>query len=149
MTATDARTRVRQRIRRLLDDQGKTNRALAKWIDHREQWVSNMLAGRFPLSLDEIDRVALFLNVPASELIRHSEDPWELSPTEMRMVRALRMLPTSVRDHLVMLADYLIGVTPAEVDLLTQIRQLTEDEKDGMQNYLRAMKLTAEGRRQR
>lgn len=149
MTDMDARTRVRQRLRRLLDDQGKTNRALADWIGHREQWVSNLLAGRFPLSLDELDRVAQFVRVPPSELVRQSDDPWELTPTEMRMVRALRLLPMSVRDHLVILADYLIGVTPEEVDLLTQIRSLTEDEQDGLQNYLRAMRFTAEGKRRK
>ena len=132
----DARTRVRQRIRQLLEDRGQTNRALGKWLGHGDQWVSNLLAGRFALSLDEIDRVAAFLNVPPSEIIRLSDDPWELNPTEMRVVRALRMLPPVIRDHLVTLADYLIGATPEEVNLLRQIRQLTADELRMIEHWI-------------
>lgn len=124
----DARTRVRQRIKRLLEDRGQTNRALGKWLGHQDQWVSNLLAGRFALSLDELDRVALFFRVPPSEIVRMSDEPWELAPTEMRVVRALRMLPPAVRDHLVTLADYLIGATPEEVELLKSVRQLSDED---------------------
>lgn len=123
--ADTPRTRVRQRIKRLLEDRGKTQRALARFLGHSDQWASNLLRGEFTLSLDEIDRVAAFLNVPPSEIVRVSDDAWELSPSEMRVIRSLRMLPPPVRDHLVTLADYLVGVTPEEVELLNRIRALT------------------------
>lgn len=127
VATSEARTRIRQRIRRLLEDRGKTNRALAQWLGHGDQWVSNLLAGRFSLSLDELDRVAKFFNVPPGEIVRTSDEPWELSPTEMRVVRALRMLPPPVRDHYATLLDYTIGTTPDEIGLLTRIRELSEE----------------------
>jgi len=126
---TDARSRVRQRIKWLLEKRGQTGRAFGEWMGHKDQWVSNLLAGRFALSLDEIDRAASFLNIPPSDLIRVSDDDgYELSPSERRVVSAMRMLPAPVRDHLMLLADYLVGVTPAEVELLAQLRKLTPDE---------------------
>lgn len=133
----DARTRVRQRIKRLLEDRGQTNRAFAKWLGHQDQWVSNLLAGRFALSLDELDRVALFFRVPPGEIVRVSDEPWELAPTEMRVVRALRMLPPAVRDHLVTLADYLVGATPEEVEILKGVRALSDEDVEVMTNWMR------------
>lgn len=126
VTTTDARTRIRQRIRRLLEDRGKTNRALGQHLGHGDQWVSNLLAGRFALSLDELDRVAEFLRVPPSEIVRLSDDAWELSPSEMRAIRALRMLPRHISDHEVEHLDYLIGATPEQSDHLVVVRGLTE-----------------------
>lgn len=137
----DVRTRVRQRIARLLEDRGWTNRRYAQAIDHREQWVSNMLAGRFSPKLDELDRLANPLGVPASELVRQAEDLWELSPSEMRVMRALRMLPPVVRDHFVTLADYLVGVTPDEIDLLRRIRDLEDPEREVIDHWLRVRPL--------
>lgn len=139
------RTRVRQRIKRLLEDRGKTQREFARWLGHGDQWASNLLRGEFSLSLDQIDRVAAFFKVPPSEIIRVSDEAWELSPTEMRVVRALRMLPPPVRDHLVTLADYLIGTTPEEVDLLQRIRALNADNLDVIERWIE-MKLFEQGR---
>lgn len=137
MTGTpDAPTRVRQRITRLLEERGLTNRALAKVIGHTDQWVSNLLAGRMLLSLRDLDAIAKALNVPPGEIVRVADEPWELSPTEMRVVRALRMLPPAVRDHLMLLADYLIGATPDEVELLKRVRQLTPDQLRRIEHYM-------------
>ena len=140
MPTSSARTRIRQRIRRLLEDRGKTNRALAQWLGHGDQWVSNLLAGRFALSLDELDRVAQFLSVPPSEIVRVSDDPWELSPTEMRAVRALRMLPEHIRDHEVEHLDYLIGVTPEESDHLVEYRELNEKNQRILARWATALR---------
>ena len=109
---TDAPARVRQRIARLLEDRGRTQRALAHHLGHGDQWVSNLMAGRHVLSLKELDRVADFFNVPPGEIVRVADEPWELTPTEMRVVRALRMLPPAIRDHLVTLADTWFGPPP-------------------------------------
>lgn len=140
MTPLDPATRVRQRIARLLEDRGFTQRQMAKSLGHGDQWASNLLSGRSQLTWDDFDKVAKFLRVPPSELVRLSEDAWELTPTEMRVVRALRMLPVIVRDHLVTLADYLVGATPDEVELLAQVRALTEEEMQGLQHYLDTMR---------
>lgn len=127
--SADARTRVRNRIKALLEKRGKTNRAFAHWLGHKDQWASNLLAGRFSLALDELDRAAAFLNVPPSDLVRVSDaDGVELSPSERRVVEAMRCLPLPVRDHLMLLADYLVGVTPSEVELLAVLRKLSANE---------------------
>ena len=120
----NARERVRLRIKRLLEERGKTQRMFAKALEHGDQWASNFLRGEFALSLDQLDAAAAFLGVPPSELVRQGEDAWELSPSEMRVVRALRMLPPPVREHMVTLTDYLVGTTPDEVELLRRIRNL-------------------------
>ncbi len=136
MVTPDAATRVRQRIARLLEDRGYTQRALAKAVGHGDQWASNLLSGRSLLTWEDLDKVAKFLRVPPSEIVRVSEDAWELTPTEMRVVRALRMLPPAVRDHLVTLADYLIGATPDEVELLKRVRQLTPAELRRIEHWI-------------
>lgn len=136
MSTPDVRTRVRQRIRRLLEDRGHTNRAFATALGHKDQWASNLLAGRFPLSLDEIDAVAEFLRVPPGEIVRVADEPWELTPTEMRVIRAIRMLPPPIRDHLVILADYLVGVVPDEIDRLTKIRRLDAEDARRIDHWL-------------
>lgn len=133
---TDPRTRIRQRIKRLLEDRHRTQRQLAKWLGHGDQWASGLLSGKTPLMLDELDRVALFFRVPPGEIVRISDEPWELAPTEMRVVRALRMLPPAVRDHLVTLADYLIGATPEEVELLKKVRLISDEDVRVMENWL-------------
>jgi hypothetical protein len=133
----DARTRVRQRIKRLLEDRGKTNREFGKWLGHKDQWVSNLLAGKFALSLDELDRAALFFHVPPGELVRVSDEPWELNAGEMRTVRALRMLPPVVRDHVITLADYLVGATPEEVTILKGVRELSDEDVRVLESWIR------------
>lgn len=133
--APDARTRVRQRIRALLEKRGKTNRAFAGWMGHKDQWASNLLAGRFSLSLDELDRAASFLNVPPSDLVKLDDQSVELSPSERRVVEAMRTLPVPVRDHLMLLADYLVGVTPREVDFLATVRRLSAADQKRIFDY--------------
>lgn len=132
----DAATRVRQRIARLLEDRGQTQRALARALGHGDQWASNLLSGRSQLTWDDLDKVAAFLRVPPGEIVRVSDEAWELSPTEMRVVRALRMLPPSIREHLVTLADYLIGTTPEEIELLRKIRQLKPEEIQTFERWI-------------
>jgi transcriptional regulator with XRE-family HTH domain len=144
MPIPDARTRVRQRIKRLLEDRGVTQGAFAHALGHRDQWASHFFQGKFPLSLDQLDDAAKFFNVPPGEIVRVQDEPWELSPTEMRVVRALRMLPPPVRDHLTILADYLIGVTPDEVEVLTKMRQLSASELRRVEHWIDVTLLSSE-----
>lgn len=130
MADVKAHERVRARLRQFLADDGVTGRAFAKRVGHSEQWVSNLLNGRVALALDDLDAAAAAVRRTPSELVRKDEgDLWELRPTEMRLVRAVRELPPALRDHLVTLAEYLVGVVPDEIDFLNAYRQLTPDEQ--------------------
>lgn len=132
----NARTRVRLRIKQLLEERGKTQRLFAKALEHGDQWASNFLRGEFALSLDQLDAAAAFLGVPPSELVRHGENAWELTPTEMRVVRALRMLPPPVREGYALLADWTVGALPEEYDLLIEIRQADQDTISALKHFL-------------
>lgn len=139
----NAAHRATTRIKARLEELGMTGREFARQLnDHKDAWMSNLLAGKFALSLTELDKAAAILRVPPGELVRDAEEGWDLAPTERRLVRALRLLPPPVRDHLVILADYLVGVTPEEVDLLHDIRRLTGAELDRLQHYVRVIRLT-------
>lgn len=125
-------TRVRDRVRILLAEQGLTNRAFGKRVGHGDQWVSNLLAGRVKLKgLDVLDLFASALGTLPSDLVRRDgEESWTLTPSEMRLLRAVRALPLAIRDHLRVLAEYLMGVAPEEIDLLTEFRKLAADEQE-------------------
>lgn len=130
MADVNARERVRARLRQALADKGLSGRAFGKRLGHGDQWVSNLLNGKFALSLDELDATASIVGRTPSDLVRREEDElWELRPTEMRLVRAVRGLPPALRDHLVTLAEYLIGVVPDEIDFLNAYRLLTPEEQ--------------------
>lgn len=137
MSTPDAATRLRQRVARLLEDRGMTQRIFAKKVGHGDQWASNFLTGRNDLTWDDVDRVASALGVPPGELIRVSDEPWELMPTEMRLLRASRMLPQVLRDHLVMHAEFLIGNLPDDVERQSLLRRLTEEELARVDEYIR------------
>lgn len=124
---TTVRERVRRRITRLLEDRGHTQRAFARALGHNDAWASHLLGGAFSLSMDDLDKAAEFLGVPPGEIVAIAGNAWELTPTEERAIRGLRMLPTAVRDHVVTHIDYLIGSTPEEVALLKQVRELNEE----------------------
>lgn len=134
------RTRIRQRIRRLLEDRGMNQAQFAQKVGRGEQWASNLLNGLFTLTMDQLDAVAKALGVPPSEIVRLSEDPWELSPTEMRAIRALRMLPPHIRDHEVEHLDYLIGATPEESEHLVMYRELNSRNQRILKRWTDALK---------
>lgn len=130
MADAKAHERVRARLRQFLANDGLTGRAFAKRVGHSEQWVSNLLNGRVALALDDLDAVAVATKRTPSELVRKDEDElWELRPTEMRLVRAARELPPALRDHLIVLAEYLVGVAPDEIGFLNSFRLLTPEEQ--------------------
>lgn len=121
------RTRIRQRIKRLLEDRGWTQRYFAQKIGHGDQWASNLFRGDFTLPMDQLDLVADALGVPPSEIVRRHTDPWELTSQEMRAIRALRLLPPVIREHAVTQLDYTVGVWPDEAELIVEIRALGDE----------------------
>lgn len=132
----NAAQRVAARIKERLAEIGMTGRAFAKELGHGDAWISNLLTGRFALSLSELDHAAHILKLPPGELVRLADDAWDLAPRERRLVRAIRTLPPVVSDHLTLLAEYLIGVTPEEVPLLQKVRCLTTPEIRKVEHWI-------------
>lgn len=147
--ATDdvnASERVRLRLRDLIKSRPDlTGRELGRRLDHGDQWASNLLAGKHSLSLDDLDKAAAYVKVPASALVAAvDEEAWMLGPTEQRLIRSVRALPLPLRDHLVTLAEYLQGVTPDEIDLLRKVRRLLAVERTRVEHWI-DVTLTAQG----
>lgn len=138
----NAAVRVRKRLRNLLTDKGITNRKFGKDLGHGDQWVSNLLAGRFALSLEDLDEAARLVQALPSELVRRDdEEAWILTPSEMRLLRATRQLPQAIRDHLRVLAEYLMGVAPEEIDLLTEFRLLEASDQERVRQSVMFLRL--------
>jgi transcriptional regulator with XRE-family HTH domain len=139
MTTADvnARERVRLHLRRLLPERNITGREFAKQLGHGDQWASNLLNGKFALSLDDLDKAARIVKVPTSALVAHPDEQTTLlSPSETRIVNATRALPPAVAHHLIVLAEYLVGVSPKEVDLLKKVRQLGTAERQRIEHWI-------------
>jgi transcriptional regulator with XRE-family HTH domain len=138
--------RVRARLKRLLTEKQMTNRAFGKRLGHGDQWVSNLLAGRFDLSLNDLDDAARAVEALPSDLVRRDdEEAWTLTPSEMRLVRAVRALPMALRDHLRVLAEYLMGVAPEEIELLTEFRKLGQEDQDRVRQSVAFLRLPQGG----
>lgn len=142
--------RVRLTIIRRKNELGITNRAFAKELGYAlneevtEQWVSNLLSPKQPTSLRlrDLDAVARILKMTSAELVK---SPFEygdyLTPMEHRINTAVRSLPPAVRDHFLLLAEYLIGVLPEEIDLLTEFRDLTAEQQRDIRHSIRVLRI--------
>lgn len=138
--------RVRSRLRHLLKQRGMTNRAFGKRLGHGDQWVSNLLAGRFTLALDDLDEAARAVGVLPSDLVRRDdEEAMILTPTEGRLIRAIRALPVAIRDHIRILAEYLMGAAPEEIDLLMEYRALSEADQARVKQSVAFLRLQPTG----
>lgn len=151
----NAPARVSARIRQRLEELGMTGREFAKRLDgHGDAWVSNLLANKFALSLRELDKAASILRVQPGDLVRQSDDGYDLAPTELRVIRGLRLLPPAVRDQMVILIEYLIGVapetdvlTPSERALLSRVRRLEIEDRSLVERQIdRALRLAERDR---
>jgi hypothetical protein len=102
-----------------------------------------VLTGKAGLSLDKLDDVAHALKMTVSELVRKDGyEPDVLRPSEVRLLRAIRRLPVPIRDHLIILADYLVGVMPDEIDLLTLFRKLRPEFQERLFHAAEVLQLT-------
>jgi len=147
----NARERVRVALRQRLSDLKMTGRAFGRAFSandgagHVDQWVSNLLNGQFSLSLDELDEAARILKTTAASLVKHPLEQAEyLTPTEHRILEAVRVLPPPIRDHVLTLTEYLVGVAPEEIDHLMEYRQLTSDEQSKVRHWTHALRLAQE-----
>lgn len=139
---TGAAARAAERMKIRMEELRMTGRELATRLGHKDSWISALLAKKFALSLEELDAAAFALRTSPGELVREAKEGWDLAPTEQRLVRAVRQLPAVLREHLAMFADYLVGVTPPEVELLHDIRQLNAQEFERLLSFVRVVRLT-------
>lgn len=147
----NARERVRLAIRARLGELGMTGRAFGRAFSanegkgHVDTWVSGLLTGQFGLSLDELDEAAGILKMTPAALVKSE---WEhadyLTPTEHRIVQAVRALPPPIRDHFLMLAEYLIGVAPEEIGFLEEYRELTPEERTRVRHWIHVTRVSRE-----
>jgi len=143
-----ARERVRERIRQRLADLHLTGRAFGRAFSandgrgHVDTWVSGLLSGQFALSLDELDEAAYILKLTPAALVKSEYETAEyLTPSEYRIVTAMRTIPPAVRDHFLLLAEYLIGVLPEEIDMLQGFRELTADQQRDVRHSIRVLRI--------
>lgn len=92
--------RARERLRLALDQDGWTQRELAKRVGKSQPWLQKILTGENALRLDDIDTVARALSIPPAELIRESGNELiEVSPAETQLLRSYRALAPEIRQH--------------------------------------------------
>lgn len=150
-STVNARERVRVALKARLDHLQMTNRAFGKAFSanagkgHVDTWVSALLKGQFALSLDELDEAASILKTTATELVKSPQQLSDyLTPTEHRILSAIRVLPPVISDHFLMLAEYLVGLAPDEIDHVLEFRKLTLDEKTKVRHWTHALWLGRE-----
>ncbi len=144
----NARDRVRHAIRQRLKEIRMTNRAFGKEFSandgkgHVDTWVTGLLKGQFALSLDELDEAARILKMTPAELVKSDFETAEyLTPTEHRIIEAVRRLPPSIRDHLLLLSEYLVGVLPDEIDYLVDLRELRSEARARLTQIARGFRV--------
>lgn len=94
--ATDSPAeRVRDRMKRWLEMTGITQAAFAQDIKKSQVWLQKILTGENHVRLRDLDDVADAMRTTAAELVRGSDERYqlELTPTEVRVLEQLRRRP--------------------------------------------------------
>lgn len=88
-------TRVRDRMRAWMETTGVSQRDFADDLDKSQVWLQKVLAGENAVRLKDLDEVAMAMRTTASELVRSTEERYqlELTPSEVRIVEKLRRRP--------------------------------------------------------
>lgn len=139
--------RVSQRIMERLEDLGLSARDFARKMGRGDGWINGIKTRRNALQLEDLDRAAYHLRLTASDLVRRGDELFDLRPTESRMVRAIRLLPPVIQDYIVTLTEYLVGVTPDEVDHLTAFRALPEKKREAIRYWTKVLTLGGDDER--
>jgi hypothetical protein len=140
----DPAERVRLRVLQRLSDLGISKRELGlRMGGKKDAWAHDVLKGAIKFQLKDLDALAKALKMPVAALVKRDDDEAEfLAPSERRLLRAIRALPLAVRDHLIVLADYLVGVMPDEIELLTLYRTLTPEERQRLTHAAHVLRLS-------
>ncbi len=64
-----------QNVRALLSARGVDDKALAMWCGHKPSWLSKILDGQRGISLPDLDKVADFFGLTASQLLSPGVSP--------------------------------------------------------------------------
>jgi transcriptional regulator with XRE-family HTH domain len=97
--------RAIQRIRDEMERLELTQRDLAERLNCSQGRVAKILNGRVELRVDDLERLAQFVALPVTEVIRDRglEFYAELAPTEVRMIERLRQRPHLMQGVLMLL----------------------------------------------
>jgi len=109
----DAKTRIRKRIRRRLDDLDMTARELGQSMGHGDAWISGILKGRNGIDWKDYDQVADKLRMTPGELVCRDEDELhELTPDEVTWLRHYRAWPDTIRERLSAVFAFFAATAP-------------------------------------
>lgn len=108
--------RVRERMRRWMDTTGISQRDFAGDLKKSQVWLQKVLAGENQVRLKDLDQVAQAMRSSAPELVRGTDDRYQLevTPTELRLVEHLRR-----RQDLLLAVATILGITPHAPQLHT------------------------------
>lgn len=140
--ATDAKSRVRQRIRARLDELGMTGRELAQANPggpKSDGWISGVLNGAQGLQLEDLDWVADKLRMNPSELVRlDSSELRELKPHEMRLLRHYQQLPEQIQERILRVLDYYSATVPDPegARLVEHYKELSQPDRRILRNFV-------------
>lgn len=124
MSVENAAQRVKRNVRRLLQQQRtgfpkhrKTITGLAAALDQKPNGISTILsADDVPhFKMRDLDKIAEYFGVPPAALVQAEGDAlWELTPTEMRVLRLWRDWPREVQDQVLNVLSYFVALAPSE-----------------------------------
>ncbi len=143
VSVENAAQRVKRNIRRLLEQQKsgvpkhkKTISGLAAALDQKPNGISTILAtDDVPhFKLRDLDEIARYFGIPPASLIQAQDDElWELTPTEMRVLRLWREWPREVQDQLLSVLSYFAALAPSEKQsrrFLAKFRRLQRRDQE-------------------
>lgn len=122
----NAGQRLKRNVKRLIDEhrgqkgEKRTIAGLAAALDQKANGISTILKrSDVPhFKLRDLDTIAAYFGVPPAALIKEDGNAiFELTPTEMAVIRHWRALPRDVQMRLIEVLNYFAGVSPAEKQL--------------------------------
>lgn len=138
----NAGQRVKRNIRRLLDEQRgikgprRTQSGLARALGNKQNAVSSVLsAADVPhFKLRELDVIAEYFGVtPATLIAQDGNELWELTPSEMRVIRLWREWPPEIQEAVLSILSYFAALSPAETMVrryLSKFRRLRRRDQE-------------------
>lgn len=92
--------RVRLRLRDEMGRKKLSQRDIAALLQWSQSRVAHLLTGRVAMTVDDLDRLAFAVSLSPLELVRDQglEFVADCTPSELRLLHALRALPEKMRD---------------------------------------------------
>lgn len=146
MPSMNAAERVRQRLNEWAKTRGHgAVTALGKAVTGKygkpmtPQWASGVLSGKSELRLEDLDAVANLLGVLPGDLVRRDGDHYlEVIPSEMQILKHVRALPDTIRQHWLMYLNYVFGFRDelvkerqGQIDKRTKAARLQQQHERG------------------